>query len=88
MTDIKILKEKIRSGELNCELSSLYTRDKDKLSAAVERYIDALEQFEKLLKLKYADMMGQSEFHREDKIDSLKSLEAICSPKKVEYPLS
>ena len=48
MTDIKILKEKIRSGELNAELGALYTSDKDKLLCAQKRYIDALEQFERL----------------------------------------
>ncbi len=47
MTDIKILKEKILSGELNTKLSSLYTSDEDKLSSAQKRYIEALEQFEK-----------------------------------------
>lgn len=46
MTDIKILKEKILSGELNSELSELYTSDEDKLAFAQKRYIDALEQFE------------------------------------------
>ena len=48
MTDIKILKEKILSGELNSKLSELYTSDEDKLALAQKRYIDALEQFEKL----------------------------------------
>lgn len=48
MTDIKILKEKILSGELNSKLSELYTSDEDKLAFAQKRYIDALEQFEKL----------------------------------------
>lgn len=48
MTDIKILKEKILSGELNSKLSELYTSDEGKLAFAQKRYIDALEQFEKL----------------------------------------
>ena len=47
----------------------------------VKRWLNRIgtEQFKKLLTLKYADMMGQSEFHREDKLDSLRTLEEILS---------
>ena len=48
MTDIKILKEKIKSGELNEKLGLLYSNDEDKLIFAQKRYIEALDRFEKL----------------------------------------
>ena len=48
MTDIRILKEKIKSGELNEKLGALYSNDEDKLVLAQKRYIEALNEFERL----------------------------------------
>lgn len=45
----------------------------------VKRWLNklGLEQFKRLLKIKYADMMGQSEYEREAKLAKLKRLEEV-----------